>query len=235
MGKTIHFDGIDSKDDIIVTGSISTTVAPTFPSITTTGNVQGADLIATDDLFAKGINSIYNLNTSPVVVNPTTGQLYYSSNAAVGNNVARLVNGSNPLIIKYDITNITPSDLNGGTLIYMPQSSTQSIRFGLAQGLPGPASWNQDFSCTVINTGTNSNSNNNWDMGISVTTPNDGGGNFTIIVSGRQPDGTIRFQWQSTAPGNAFTSTYDLQAGGTLRFAMDYDTRTIIINSDAFS
>lgn len=234
MGKTIHFDGIDSKEDVIVTGSISTTVAPIFPSITTTGNVQGADLIATDDLFAQGMNSSTTLNDYPVVVNTSTGQLYYSSNGSIGDNIARAVNGSDPLILRYD-SSPTLHELNGGTLIYMPQDNDQSIRFGFAQGTSGGSSWNKDYNATIINVGTNGSSNNGWSMGISVTTPNDGGGNFIIFVTGRQPDGTARFQYSAIAPGNAFTSIYDIQTGGTLRLAMDYDNRTIVINSDAFA
>lgn len=234
MGYFQASEGIDSKDSIIVTGSISTTVAPTFPSLTTTGNVQGVDLIATDDLFAQGINSSTTLNDYPVVVNTSTGQLYYSSNGSVGDNIARAVNGSDPLILRYD-SSPTLHELNGGTLIYMPQDADQSIRFGFAQGTSGGSSWNKDFNATVINVGTNGNVANAWNMGISVTTPNDGGGNFIIFVTGRQPDGTARFQYSATAPGNAFTSTYDIQNGGTLRLAMDYDNRTIVINSDAFA
>lgn len=245
MGYFQASEGIDCKGDIKITGSISSTDGISgdlsVGSINSSGNItalntiSGSQAILESYVRIKGIGGTSLYNSNPVVVNPSDGRLYYSDNTSLGDNVTRAVNGSDPLIIRYDTTGITPTDVNGGTLIYMPQDADQSIRFGLAQGLPGPASWNKDFYCTVINTGTNGSANNNWNMGVSVTTPNDGGGNFIIFVVGRQPDGTLRFQYSTAAPGNAFTSTYDIQAGGTLRFAMDYDNRTIVINSDAFA
>jgi len=112
----------------------------------------------------------------------------------------------------------------------MPQDSAQSIRFGFATGKSGGASWNEDFSCVVINTGTNSNSDNGWDMGISLVTPNDGGGQFIVYVVGENGAGTRQFAYSSPAPNNGYTSTYDLKACGILHVEMDYGSRTITLH-----
>jgi hypothetical protein len=67
-------------------------------------------------------------------------------------------------------------------------------------------------------------------MELSLTTPNDGGANFTIYVIGENGAGTRQFESSSVAPNNGFTSTNDLKASGILEVVMDYDSRVITIH-----
>jgi hypothetical protein len=124
----------------------------------------------------------------------------------------------------------TLTQINNGTLIYQPSDSAQGLRFGFAAGAAGGASWNEDFSATIINTGTNTTTDWGWDMELSLTTPNDGGANFTIYVIGENGAGTRQFESSSVAPNNGFTSTNDLKASGILEVVMDYDSRVITIH-----
>jgi len=122
------------------------------------------------------------------------------------------------------------TQLNNGTLIYQPQDSAQGIKFGFPTGASGGGSWNEDFAATIINTGSNSNTDNGWDMGIQLTTPNDGGSNFVVYVVGENGAGTRQYQYASVAPNNGFTATDDLKACGILEIAMDYDARVIVLH-----
>ena len=192
------------------------------------------DVSASGELYAGGTTISNEHNQYPLVINPGTGRIFYSTSGSVGNNLTRTVNGSDPLILNATSTPALP-DLNGGHLIYMPQDADQSIRFGWAAGDWGGSSWNRDFYCTVVNTGTNGNTDNDWEMGISIVTPNDGGGNFTVFTHGHQPGGTRRFQHNTVAANSGLTLPYDLQGGGVLNVYMDYASRIIVFNSAEFA
>ena len=118
----------------------------TGTSLTVSGNVSGSDIIAQDDLFAKGINSTTSQTISLVTVDTTTGQLYY---AASPSQVARPTiyyqNTFNNTLIINDSSTPNIFDIQNGTVNIDPTGgSTDKLIIGLGGALT-------DFSCAVNN------------------------------------------------------------------------------------
>tara|TARA_B110000977_G_C10926537_1_gene435330 strand:+ start:245 stop:637 length:393 start_codon:yes stop_codon:yes gene_type:complete len=128
-------------------------------------------------------------------------------------------------------------ELNGGILQWFPSGINTQLKLGFPTGVGAGSSWNKDFSVRVFNSGTNDVTiNNNWDMLFQLTTPNDSSAfSFKVVQVGRQPDGTLRFDGANVVKNNGYTAPQDLQPGGCLTISLDYDQRTIIIQSDALT
>ena len=231
MGNFQASEGIDSKDNIIVTGSISTTgniivtgsisttVASTFPSITTTGNVQGADLIATDDLFVQGMTAQTSQTTPIVVYDSSSGQLYY---ATYPTQVARpkilYQNTFNTTLTINNQSTTTIFDIQNGTLNIDPQGgSTDKLVVGLAAMLT-------DFSCAVNNiSGANP-------LDFQVTTPS-GINGWYVYWFGYVSSTNERWRVVDTSVngGTGVTSSRKLDYTGRAEISMDYSEKIIAI------
>lgn len=237
--QTSYGTGEYTRMTIKAAGNVG--IGTTTPSqkLTIQGTVSASgDLYIEGDAYIEGISTTNSYNRYPVVVNPTTGQLHYSLSGSLGNAVTRVVNGASNLTINGSSTP-TMTELNGGTLIYAPTDNTSGLKFGFATGDIGNASWNKDFSCQVINLGTNSYGvDNGWDMNIELGTPNDGyGGTYTIILLGENSAGTRQYESSIATVGanSGYNATMVLKAGGIMHVAFDYQNRMIVFQGKSFT
>lgn len=218
-GSISTTEGIDSKGNITITGSISTTITPTFPSITTTGNVQGADLIATDDLFVEGMTASTSQSLELVAYDSSNGQLYYAdAPTQIARPTTFYQNTFNSTLTINNSSGTTIFDIQNGTLNIDPTGgSTDKIVIGLA-------AMQTNFSCAVNNV------SSAFPLDFQVTTPS-GAATWQVYWFGYVSSTNERWRVVNTdvSGGTGVTSSRKLDFTGRAEVSMDYSESKIFI------
>jgi hypothetical protein len=233
MGKFITYEGIDVLGSIstanTLTGSLAVTGSLTVVgnmianNFTVTGNISGSDIIAEDDLFAKGINSTTSQTVSLVAVDTSTGQLYY---AAAPSQIARPSNGTFFISGSGNITyNASSSptifELNGGTLLgYINTSVTGRLIIGLADVVT-------DYNISMVNYSGTSTA-----IPIQVTTPNSPGGLVWDVYFTGYVSSTNEIWWEQFLNQNSGTGVQPsrkVDQSGRMELTMDFSTNVITV------
>ena len=235
MGFFQATEGIDSKANVQVTGSISLTGPGNInatnlftTNISASGTISGSnisasgDIIAGDDLFAKGINSTTSQTVPLVVVDTSTGQLYYTdqpSQVASPKTARALLSGSATITFNASSTP-TIFQLNGGTILAYPFSiTTGKVVVGLADVLT-------DFQISIINyTGVSES------LPIQITTPNSPGGLIWDVYFTGYVSSTNEIWWEqflNQNSGAGITPSRELDQSGRIEIAMDFSNTTIV-------
>ena len=201
-------------------------------ALTVAGNISGSDIIAEDDLYAKGMNTTNQPAVSyfqPVVIGPDDGLLRRSvQQPLVGNIEKARITGeftlnaaSNPLM----------NEVNGGRILCFPTASDCRLKIGFPTGDDGSTSWEKDFRTTVYNLGldTTDTTDQNYDMELQIVMPNDGGGSFKSYFIGENSVGTTQFEYDTTSPNNGKLFTKIIKAQAMVDIMMDYENRVIVV------
>ena len=233
MGFFQATNGIDSKANVQVTGSISLTGNVNLTNLFTTnisasGNISGSnisasgDIIAGDDLFAKGINSTTSQTLPLVAVDTSTGQLYYTeqpSQLARPSNATLFITGSTNAT--FNASSVpTIFQINGGTVLAYPNTtSTGRVIIGLADVVT-------DYQVSIVNYGGTTES-----LPIQITTPNSPGGlvwdvYFTGYISSTNEIWWEQFLNQNSGAG--ITPSRELDQSGRIEITMDFSNTTIV-------
>ena len=213
-------------------GDAGMTYNKSTDALTVAGNISGSDIIAGDDLYAKGMNAYTQPSVGylqPVVIDTSDGLLWRSvQQPLVGNiEVARITGiftlnaASNPLM----------NEVNGGRILCFPTASNCTLKVGFAAGDEGSTSWEKDFRTTIYNLGcdTTDTTDQNYDMQLQIVMPNDGGGSFKSYFIGENSVGTAQFEYDSTSPNNGVTFGTTIKAQAMVDIMMDYENRTIVV------
>ena len=220
MGFLQASNGIDSKANVLVTGSIFGTSNATFTNTISGSNISASgDIIAGDDIFVKGMDTLLTGFTSAVntVVLRSTlnGQLF-----AIPTSSFQI-----PAIVDYEIQTggtasytaaTTPSvaQLNGGFITIVP-TSTPMLSLDLSD-------IRTDYRVEIISYG---NGNNDKRLNLQIRTPNTGNGwnaYLTGWYTGTQE--SVAYQWITNGNGNTLFNTKSSAADRRL----DSSSRTII-------
>ena len=220
MGFFQATNGIDSKANVLVTGSVFGNSNATFTNTISGSNISASgDIIAGDDIFVKGMDTLSTGFTSAVntvVVRSTlNGQLFAMSTSSF----------QVPAIVDYEIqtggtasysaaTTPNVSQLNGGFVTIVP-TSTPMISFDLS-GVT------TDYRVEIISYG---NGNNDKRLNLQIRTPNTGNGwnaYLTGWYTGTQE--SVAYQWITNGNGNTLFNTKSSAANRRL----DSSSRTII-------
>ena len=208
MGFFQATNGIDSKANVLVTGSLLATGTISGSLISSSG-----DVIAADDVFVLGMGT----GGTPeriVAIGPGNGQLFYVPTASF----------QIPAIVDYEIqtggtasytaaTDPTVAALNGGFVTIVP-TSTPMISFDLS-------SVTTDYRVEIISYGDGLNDQR---LNLQIRTPNTGNG-WTGYLTGFYTGATLSagYQWITAGNGNTL---YNTLSGASRR--LDSSSRTII-------
>lgn len=215
MGFLQASNGVDSKANILVTGSLFASI-----NVNAVGTVSGSiisssgDIVAGDDVYVKGMGT----GGTPeriVAIGPGNGQLFYVPTASF----------QIPAIVEYDIQTggtasytaaTTPSvaQLNGGFIAVVP-TSTPMLELDLS-------SITTDYRIEIISYGSGVNDQR---LNLQIRTPNTGNG-WTGYLTGWYTDATqsAGYQWITAGNGNTL---YNTLAGASRR--LDSSSRTLIV------
>jgi len=233
MGFFQATNGIDSKANVLVSGSlfVSSNINTTnlfTTNISASGTISGSnisasgDIIAQDDLFAKGINSTTSQTLPLVVVDTSTGQLYYTEQPS------QLARPSNATVFITGSTNATfnassvPTifQINGGTILAYPNSATTGrVVIGLADILT-------DYQVSIVNYGGTTES-----QGIQITTPNSPGGFVWDVFFTGYVSSTNEIWWEqflNQNSGTGVTPSRELDQSGRIEITMDFSSNVIV-------
>jgi len=218
MGFLQASNGIDSKANVLVSGSIFGTSNATFTS-TISGSIISAsdDIVVGDEVFVKGMENAGSFGTAVntiVVRNATTGQLLTIPTSSF----------QVPAIVEYDLqtggtasytaaTNPSVSQLNGGFITIVPTSEPM-----LSLDL---SSITTDYRVEIISYG---NGLNDERCNLQIKTPNTGNGwnaYLTGWYTGTQESNG--YQWITNGNGNTLFNTL-----GAVNRRLDSSSRTII-------
>jgi len=221
MGFFQATNGIDSKANVLVTGSVFVST-----NISASGNITGSNLFTSNNISASNDivagNDVYvkNMDTGAiperiVAISATNGQLFYVPTGSF----------QVPAIVEYDIQTggtasytaaTTPSvaQLNGGFIAVVP-TSTPMLQLDLS-------SVDTDYRVEVISYGSGVNDQR---LNLQIRTPNTGNG-WTGYLTGWYTDTaqSAGYQWITAGNGNTL---YNTLAGASRR--LDSSSRTLIV------
>jgi hypothetical protein len=219
MGFFQATNGIDSKSNVQITGSLNVSGNVTFGGTLLATNLSASgDVVAGDDVFIKSIDVLSTGFTSGVndivAISSINGQLYAVPSASF----------QIPPHVDYEIqtggtasytgaTTPSVSQLNGGVVTIVP-TSTPMISFDLS-GIT------TDYTVEIISYGDGTNDQR---LNLQIRTPNTGNG-WTGYLTGFYTSATLSagYQWITAGNGNTL---YNTLAGASRR--LDSSSRTII-------
>lgn len=215
MGFLQASNGVDSKANVLITGSLFASV-----NVNAVGTVSGSiisasgDIVAGDDVFVKNMDT-GAIPERIVAISATNGQLFYVPTASF----------QIPAIVEYDIQTggtasytaaTTPSvaQLNGGFIAVVP-TSTPMLELDLS-------SITTDYRVEIISYGSGVNDQR---LNLQIRTPNTGNG-WTGYLTGWYTDTaqSAGYQWITAGNGNTL---YNTLAGASRR--LDSSSRTLIV------
>ena len=236
MGFFQATNGIDSKANVLVTGSVFVTSTISGSTVNASGTVSGSivsasstvysadNIIAQDDVFVRGMDSTTTNYERIVAVSPSTGQLLYVSTSSLQVppiTTYQVTSGAAP--VTASINAATAKSLNGGYILANP-SNQSSLSGGMIK---------IDFSTVVTDYATEIISYGNGDqterLNLEITLPSVGGGaGWTGHIMGYVDNNTQTYGEIWITNGNA-GGTYDtLSAAGVTR-RLDSSSRTLIV------
>ena len=214
MGFLQASNGVDSKANVLVTGSLFASV-----NVNAIGTVSGSiisssgDIVAEDDIFVKNMDT-GAIPERIVAISATNGQLFYVPTASF----------QIPAIVDYEVqtggtasftaaTTPSVSQLNGGFVTIVP-TSTPMISFDLS-GIT------TDYRVEIISYGDGLNDQR---LNLQIRTPNTGN-DWTGYLTGLYTGATLSagYQWITAGNGNTL---YNTLSGASRR--LDSSSRTII-------
>lgn len=214
MGFLQASNGIDSKANVLVTGSIFGTNNATFTNTISGSNISASgDIIAGDDVFVKNMDT-GAIPERIVAISATNGQLFYVPTASF----------QIPATVEFDIqtggtasftaaTTPTVAQLNGGVISIIP-TSTPMLQLDLS-------SINTNYTLEIISIGGGTNDQR---MNLQIRTPNTGNG-WNAWLTGYYTDlaQSVSYQWITNGNGNTLYNTL-----ATINRRLDSSSRTFI-------
>ena len=214
MGFFQATNGIDSKANVLVSGSVFGTNNATFTNTISGSNISASgDIIAGDDVFVK------NMDTGAfperiVAISANNGQLFYVPTASF----------QIPATVEFDIQTAgtasftavtTPSvaQLNGGVISIIP-ATTPMLQLDLS-------SINTNYTLEIISVGNGTDSQR---MNLQIRTPNTGNG-WNAWLTGYYTDlaQSVSYNWINNGNGNTLYNTKS-----TVNRRLDSSSRTFI-------
>jgi hypothetical protein len=215
MGFFQATNGIDSKSNVLITGSLFASA-----NVNAVGTISGSIISSSSDIVAGNDVYVKNMDTGAiperiVAISATNGQLFYVPTGSF----------QVPAIVEYDIQTggtasytaaTTPSvaQLNGGFIAVVP-TSTPMLQLDLS-------SVDTDYRVEVISYGSGVNDQR---LNLQIRTPNTGNG-WTGYLTGWYTDTaqSAGYQWITAGNGNTL---YNTLAGASRR--LDSSSRTLIV------
>jgi hypothetical protein len=218
MGFFQATNGIDSKANVLITGSLFASTNVNAVETVSGNNISSSgDIVIGDDLFIKGIeqtpgtpSAIYNYLT----LNPSTGQVYFVPTASAQTPPHVVYDGQTGGTASYD-ANSTPSisQLMNGVIAIFPASNPM-----LELDFSGITT---DYKVEIISYGTGVNAER---MNLQIRTPNTGNG-WDGWLTGYYTDvaQSVAYQWITSGNGNTLFNTL-----GAVSRRLDSSSRTLI-------
>lgn len=242
MGFLQASEGIDSKNNILVSGSIFGNNNATFTNtisgstVNASGTVSGSiisasstvysgnDIIAQDDVFVRGMDSTTTNYERMVAVSPANGQLLYVNTSSLQIppiTTYQVTSGAAP--VTASINAATAKSLNGGYILANP-SGQSSLSGGMIK---------IDFSTVVTDYATEIISYGSGDqserLNLEITLPSVGGGaGWTGHIMGYVDNNTQTYGEIWITNGSAGGTYSTLAAVGVTR-RLDSSSRTLIV------
>jgi hypothetical protein len=222
MGLFQATNGIDSKANVQVTGSLSLTgninATNLFATnISASGTISGSNISASGDIIIQGMDSAPSwtsaINTV-VVRNATSGQLFSLATSSFQVPPTVVYDGQTGGTASYD-ANSTPSisQLMNGVINIFPASNPMlELDFSTIT---------TDYKVEIISYGNGVNAER---MNLQIRTPNTGNG-WDGWLTGYYTDvaQSVGYQWITTGNGNTLFNTL-----GAISRRLDSSSRTLI-------
>lgn len=236
MGFLQASNGVDSKSNVLITGSLFTSInvnaigTVSGSTLRASGTVSGSiisasgDIVAGDDVYVKNMDSTTTEYSRMVAVSPSNGRLLYVNTSSLQIppiTTYQVTSGAAP--VTASINAATAKSLNGGYILANP-SNQSSLSGGMIK---------IDFSTVVTDYATEIISYGNGDqserLNLEITLPSVGGGaGWTGHIMGYVDNNTQTYGEIWITNGNA-GGTYDtLGAAGVTR-RLDSSSRTLIV------
>lgn len=226
MGLFQATNGIDSKANVQVTGSISLTgninLTNLFATnISASGTISGSnisasgDIVAGDDVYVKGIGT----GGTPeriVAIGPGNGQLFYVPTSSF--QIPAHISISTGITTTASInTTSTPtvSEFNGGYFGSIPDTTNPMVNIDLS-------SITTDWSMEIVLYG---NGSTNTATNLQIRTPNTGNG-WNAYLTGLYTSAalSVGYQWITSGNGNTLFNTL-----GAVSRRLESSSRTLIM------
>jgi len=235
MGFFQATNGIDSKANVLVTGSVfvqtnisasgNITGSNLFASNTISGSIISAsgDIVAGDDVFVKGIESTTNFDRI-VVVSSSNGQLLYVNTSSLQiPPITTYQTSSGAAPVTASINAATAKSLNGGYILANPTGQS-SLEGGMIK--IDFSTVNTDYATEIISYG---NGDQSERLNLEITIPTVGGGSgWTGYITGYVDNNTQTYGEIWITNGSAGGTYSTLTAVGVTR-RLDSSSRTVIV------
>ena len=231
MGFFQASNGIDSKANVLVSGSVFGTSNATFTN-TISGSVISAsstvysknDIIAEDDVFVRGMDSTTTNYERIVAVSPSNGQLLYVNTSSLQIppiTTYQVTSGAAP--VTASINAATAKSLNGGYVLANPSNQSSNPGGMLKINFSTVVT---DYATEIISYGSGDQSER---LNLEITLPSVGGGaGWTGYIMGYVDNNTQTYGQQWITNGNAGGTYNTLGAAGVTR-RLDSSSRTLIV------
>jgi hypothetical protein len=252
MGKFKIVEGLElqnvsntSKTNVLgydsTTGEV--TYQPQIPdpivgNLRATGTITGSNLVAENDLYAKGMDlysqpSVGYLN--PVVINPTDGKLWQSEQQPLVGNVETVILNADVTLNKS--SNPPLNEVNAGIILAFPNANNRKLKIGFPAGDANDANtnlsadWDKDFRCKIFNMGLagTATSDQNYDIQIELVTPNSGTTSWKVYVIGENAAGTSQFSYNTVSQNSGILLSHVIKPQGHAELMMDYENGRIVL------
>lgn len=216
MGFFQATEGIDSKANVLVTGSLFVS-----SNISASGNISGSiisssgDIVAGDDVYVKGIG-LGGIPERIVAIGPGNGQLFYvpTGSFQIPAHVATSTGITTTASINTTSTP-TVSEFNGGYFGSIPDTTNPMIQIDLS-------SIDTDWRMEIVLYGQGSA---NTATNLQIRTPNTGNG-WNAYLTGLYTGAalSVGYQWITNGNGNTLFNTL-----GAVSRRLESSSRTLIM------
>ena len=224
MGFFQATEGIDSKANVLITGSLSVTDNTFLTSLSASGTISGSiisssgDIVAGDDIFVKGMDNAGGFTSavnSVVAISNINGQLFSIPTSSFQVPPHVVYDGQTGGTASYSAVS-TPSisQLMNGVIAIFPDSNPM-LFLDLSTIVT-------DYQVEIISYGNGVNAER---MNLQIRTPNTGNG-WDGWLTGYYTDvaQSVGYQWITTGNGDTLFNTL---AGASRR--LDSSSRTLVV------
>jgi hypothetical protein len=221
MGFLQASNGIDSKSNVLVTGSVFVTSTISGSTVNASGTVSGSNISASGDIVAGDDVFVKNMDTGAiperiVAISATNGQLFYvpTGSFQIPAHVATSTGITTTASISA-VSTPTVREFNGGFFGSIPDDTNPMINIDLS-------SIDIDWHMEIILYGQGDNPTR---TNLQIRTPNTGNG-WNAYLTGLYT-GTalsVGYQWITNGNGNTLFNTK-----GAVDRRLDTSSRTLVM------